>query len=170
LGILAKEDQIDDNNVLVKTRGSCVFCITPPNNKCLSLIILTKVDGKSNMCDKFSEKSCLILHQLSQVIEKRRQNLPPDSYTTSLFLGGIEKIVAKFSEESEELIEAVTEILSESNVTTNKEHIIHEVADLMYHFLVLIASCNVTLSDVEQELAKRFGVSGLVEKAARKSP
>ena len=120
------------------------------------------------MCDKFSEKSCLILHQLYEVIEQRRQNLPPDSYSTSLFLGGTEKIAAKFSEESEELIEAVAAIPQNRDATSNKEHIIHEAADLMYHFLVLIASCSVTLCDVEQELAKRFGVSGLAEKAARK--
>ena len=120
------------------------------------------------MCDKFSEKSCRILHQLFHVIEQRRHNLPLGSYTTSLFLGGTEKIVAKFSEESEELIDAVAAFLQESETKTNKEPIIHEAADLMYHFLVLIASCNVALDDVEQELAKRFGVSGLVEKSARK--
>ena len=119
------------------------------------------------MYDKFSEKSCLILHQLFEVIELRRKNLPPDSYTTSLFLGGMETIVAKFSEESNELIEAATPISSNSNTKTNKEYIIHEAADLMYHFLVLLASTEVTLCDVERELAKRFGVSGLVEKAAR---
>ena len=120
------------------------------------------------MCDKFSEKSCLILHYLYEVIEQRRQNLPPNSYTTSLFLGGTEKIVAKFLEESQELIEAVAASIPESDGKTIKDHIIHEAADLFYHFLVLIASCNVTICDVEQELAKRFGVSGLAEKAARK--
>jgi phosphoribosyl-ATP pyrophosphohydrolase len=131
------------------------------------LIILTKVAGKSNMRDKFSEKSCSILHQLFDVIEQRRQNLPQDSYTTSLFLGGTEKIVTKFSEEYQELIDAVAVIPQESHDQRKKEQIVHEAADLMYHFLVLIASCNVTLSEVEQELAKRFGVSGLTEKAAR---
>jgi len=131
-------------------------------------MILTKIDKKSNMCDKFSEKSCLILHHLYEVIEQRRNYLPQDSYTTMLFLGGTEKIVAKFSEESKELIEAITAIPHNSEATPHQEHIIHEAADVIYHFLVLIASCNVALSDVEQELAKRFGVSGLAEKAARK--
>jgi phosphoribosyl-ATP pyrophosphohydrolase len=133
------------------------------------LIILTKVTGKSNMCDKFSEKSCSILHKLYGVIEQRRQNLPTDSYTTSLFLGGTEKVAAKFSEESQELIATVTAISPESGTKNNKNHIIHESADLMYHFLVLIASCHVTLDDVEQELARRFGVSGLTAKASREN-
>ena len=119
------------------------------------------------MCDKFSEKSCSILQHLYQVIETRRENLPSDSYTTSLFQGGIEKIVAKFSEESQELIEASTAFTSESEAKANTAHIIHEAADLMYHFLVLLASRHVTLHDVEQELAKRFGTSGLTEKNAR---
>ena len=119
------------------------------------------------MCDKFSEKSCIILHQLAEVIEQRRQNLPMDSYTTSLFLGGIEKIVAKFSEESEELIEVIVASIPGNDALLNNEQITHEAADLMYHFLVLLASCNVTLRDVEQELARRFGVSGLAEKTAR---
>ena len=120
------------------------------------------------MCDKFSQKSCLILHHLYEVINQRRQYLPSDSYTTSLFLGGTERIITKFSEESQELIDAVASISPNYDTKTNQEHIIHEAADLVYLFFVLLASCNVTLSDVEQELAKRFGVSGLAEKAARK--
>ena len=120
------------------------------------------------MCDKFSEKSCLILHHLYEVVEQRRQNLPPDSYTTSLFLEGTEKIVAKFSEESQELIEAVVAIPQNGDTKSSREHIVHEAADLLYHFLVLIASCYVALCDVEDELARRFGLSGLDEKAARK--
>ena len=122
------------------------------------------------MCDKFSKKSRSILHQLCEVIEQRRQNLPRDSYTTSLFLGGTGKIVAKFSEEFQEFIEAVAANLPESpdsNDKTNKEHITHEAADLVYHFLVLIASCHLTFHEIEQALARRFGVSGLSEKASR---
>ena len=119
------------------------------------------------MCDEFSKKSCLILHRLYDVIAERRQNLPTDSYTTLLFLGGIEKIVAKFSEEFHELIEATTAISPESDTQSKKEQIVNEAADLLYHFFVLIASCHVSLFDVEQELSRRFGVSGLTEKAMR---
>ena len=119
------------------------------------------------MCDKFSQKNSLIFQQLYDVIEQRRQNLPPDSYTTTLFLGGIEKIVAKFSEESQEFIEAATKLSSSNHAEPAKKQVVHEAADLLYHFLVLLAASGVTLCDVEQELAGRFGVSGLTEKAAR---
>jgi len=154
--------------VVVQAKGIGLILHHTPISFFLTLIILTKVDGKSNMCDKFSQKSCLILHHLYEVINQRRQYLPSDSYTTSLFLGGTERIITKFSEESQELIDAVASISPNYDTKTNQEHIIHEAADLVYLFFVLLASCNVTLSDVEQELAKRFGVSGLAEKAARK--
>ena len=120
------------------------------------------------MCDKFSKKSCRILHQLYEVIEQRRQNLPNDSYTTTLFLGGENKIVAKFLEESMELIESVSSFSQDSNWNDKKERITKEGADLLYHFLILLAFCNVTLSEVEEELVRRFGISGLTEKASRK--
>jgi len=118
------------------------------------------------MCDKFSQEKSLILHQLYDLIELRQQNLPPNSYTTTLFLGGIGKIVAKFSEESQELIEAAT-VSPTGRTAIDKSQVTHEAADLMYHFLVLLVARDVTLSDVEQELVRRFGVSGLTEKAAR---
>ena len=130
--------------------------------------ILPIIAKKSNMCDKFSVKSIHILQQLFDIIVQRRNNLPPDSYTASLFHGGIEKIVAKILEETQEFIEATTAISPDSCGEAEKRQVVHEAADLMYHFLVLLAACGVTFDDVEKELARRFGVSGLVEKAARK--
>ena len=62
-------------------------------------------------------------------------------------------------EESEEVIMAVEK--------EGKEEIIHEVADLWFHILVLLQDKNISLGEIESELAKRFGVSGLVEKASR---
>ena len=116
------------------------------------------------MCEKFSQKIGTVLQKLERVIQQRRNDLSPDSYTTTLFLAGIEKIAAKLAEESLELIDAAKICTTESA----KEQVTHEAADLMYHFLVLLAACDVTLLDVEQELARRFGVSGLIEKASRK--
>ena len=125
------------------------------------------------MSDKFSEKSCPILHQLYRIIEQRRDQLPPDSYTTKLFQGGITKIVEKFAEESQELIDATKSknemaLSCPAGSQAANDQVTHEAADLMYHFLVLLAACGVTFNDVEQELTRRFGVSGLAEKAARK--
>jgi len=117
------------------------------------------------MRDRFFQKSCTILQQLDQVITQRKTDLPPNSYTTSLFLGGMEKIVAKFAEESQELIDAAKMNMSDSA----KKQVIHEASDLMYHFLVLLAACHVSFHDIEEELSRRFGVSGLIEKSARKT-
>ena len=110
------------------------------------------------MCEEIS-KNCSILNQLFQVIEQRRRELPPNSYTTTLFQGGIEKITTKIEEESKELIDAAQGAM--------REHITHEAADLLYHFFVLLAACDLTLNDIEQELVRRSGISGLVEKASR---
>ena len=120
------------------------------------------------MCDKFSKKSCRILRLLCEVIVQRRQDLPEGSYTTTLFQGGTEKMASKLMEETLELIEAVTSTSHERGSIDNKSDIVHEAADLLYHFLVLLTSCDVTFCDVEAELARRFGVSGLTEKASRK--
>ena len=117
------------------------------------------------MCEKFSQKIGTVLQKLERVIQQRRNDLSPDSYTTTLFLAGIEKIAAKLAEESLELIDAAKICMT----GVAKGQVTHEAADLMYHFLVLLAACDVTFGDVEQELARRFGVSGLIEKASRKS-
>lgn len=102
------------------------------------------------------------LAALMNVIEDRKQTMPENSYTTKLFQGGVEKIGSKITEEAAELIEAAGESGAEA-----KSHVIHEAADLFYHTLVLLGYCEVKLNDVEAELARRFGISGLEEKAAR---
>ena len=127
------------------------------------------------MSDEISQKSPCILQQLFEVIEDRKQKMPPDSYTTTLFRGGTKKIATKITEEARELIEAASDLAKNDGDTKNEtklkavqDHIVHEASDFMYHFLVLLAACNLTFADVEQELARRFGISGLAEKAARK--
>jgi phosphoribosyl-ATP pyrophosphohydrolase len=96
------------------------------------------------------------------VIEDRRRRPSEKSYTTKLLEGGLERMGAKLTEEAAETIEAAGE-----TDAAGREHLIHEAADLVYHLLVLLASRDVTLGDVESELARRFGVSGLEEKASR---
>ncbi len=97
------------------------------------------------------------------VIEDRRNNPPEKSYTTSLFRGGVEKIAKKIREEAEETIEAAGEPGPEG-----RAHFIYETADLLYHLFVLVGYKEVSLAEIETELARRFGLSGLDEKAARK--
>jgi phosphoribosyl-ATP pyrophosphohydrolase len=97
-----------------------------------------------------------------EVVRERRDAPSPDSYTCRLFQGGLEKIGGKVTEEAAEVVEAAGEPGDEG-----RTHLIREAADLLYHVLVLLAARNADLRDVEAELARRFGISGLEEKAGR---
>ncbi|MDH3716912.1 MAG: phosphoribosyl-ATP diphosphatase [Planctomycetota bacterium] len=104
-----------------------------------------------------------MLTRLANVIDQRFQQRPDDSYTTLLFNSGLENIVAKFGEEAEELVEAAR--------ATPQRHarVTHEAADLLFHLLVLLRACEVSLDDVCDELARREGQSGLDERKSRDS-
>lgn len=105
-----------------------------------------------------------ILSKLMAVIEDRRDNPPERSYTTTLLQGGVEKIGGKIMEEAGEVVEAAGEPGQQG-----REHLIYEAADLIFHLFVMLGHGNVRLEEVEQELARRFGISGLDEKASRES-
>jgi phosphoribosyl-ATP pyrophosphohydrolase len=98
------------------------------------------------------------------VIEDRRVTRPEKSYTTRLFDGGVEKIGAKIVEEAAEVVEAAGEPGDDG-----RAHTVREAADLVYHLFVLLSTRQITLAEVEAELARRFGMSGLDEKASRGS-
>jgi len=85
------------------------------------------------------------------------------SYTARLLAGGVAKIGAKIAEEAAEVVAAAAEPGEEG-----RQHTVREAGDVIYHLLVLLAARDVSLNDVESELARRFGVSGLEEKAARR--
>jgi len=103
-----------------------------------------------------------VLQQLMAVIEERKRNPPPRSYTSSLFQGGVQKIGEKILEEAAEVVEAAGE-----PDPAGREHLLQEAGDLLYHLLVLLAYREASLADVEAILAARFGVSGLDEKESR---
>jgi phosphoribosyl-ATP pyrophosphohydrolase len=98
------------------------------------------------------------------VIESRRTNASANSYTRTLFQGGTAKIAEKIREESEELIAAADETGDGASA-----HLVHEAADLVFHLCVLLGYREVGWDAVEAELATRFGISGLDEKASRGS-
>jgi phosphoribosyl-ATP pyrophosphohydrolase len=103
-----------------------------------------------------------VLAQLMSVIEDRKNNPPAKSYTTTLLAGGVAKIGEKIREEAEEVVEAAGEPGEEG-----RSHLIREAADLIYHLFVMLGHRDVKLVEVEAELARRFGISGLDEKASR---
>ncbi len=101
--------------------------------------------------------------KLERTIAARAANPNEKSYTSQLLAGGTEMIGAKIIEEAAEVVEAASE-----KGAAGKKHFISEVGDLVYHLMVLLQHRKCTLADVEAELSRRFGVSGLEEKAARK--
>ena len=112
------------------------------------------------------ESQHTVFARLMAVIEDRKANPPPRSYTTRLFEGGVPKIGEKITEEAAEVVDAAD---YDDNNAKGREHLTHEAADLIYHLFVMLGHKGIPLADVEQELAGRFGVSGLDEKAARGS-
>lgn len=104
-----------------------------------------------------------VLRQLNSVLLERKKHRPADSYTTRLLDAGLEKIGSKLREESNEVIEAAGE-----PGAAGREHTVREAADVVYHLLVLLVSRDVAWAEVEAELARRFGISGLEEKASRR--
>ena len=104
-----------------------------------------------------------ILARLMAIIEERRTAGADSSYTARLLAGGLEKIGGKVLEEAQEVVEAAAEPGEEG-----QRHLVYEAADVIYHLLVLLASRDCNLGQVEAELARRFGMSGLKEKASRK--
>lgn len=106
------------------------------------------------------------LDQLEQTIRERQQAGQADkSYTAKLLVGGVARIGPKVTEEAAEVVEAAGE-----PEEAGRQHTIREAADVVYHLMVLLAARGVTLDEVERELARRFGMSGLEEKASRGQP
>ena len=103
-----------------------------------------------------------LLHDLETTILSRKGADPDSSWTAKLLAKGPEKCAEKFGEES---IEAIIEAIKD-----DKAKLASEGADVLYHFLVMLAARDVTLDDVLAILAERQGLSGLTEKAARPTP
>jgi phosphoribosyl-ATP pyrophosphohydrolase len=100
-----------------------------------------------------------ILQSIYQVIQERKAHPSEKSYTASLMQKGIDKILKKVGEEAAELI-----IAGKGGV---REEIVYEAADLFFHSLLLLGFYDIEPEEVYSELRRRFGVSGLEEKASR---
>lgn len=100
-----------------------------------------------------------ILDDLAATIAARATADPDSSWTARLLAKGPEKCAEKFGEEA---IEAVIEA-----VRGDRDKLTREAADVLFHLLVMLQARDVALSDVLDELARRQGVSGIAEKAAR---
>ena len=100
-----------------------------------------------------------ILQELDTVLEQRKTQAADVSYVASLYAAGTNKILEKVGEEATETVMAAKD--------GDKDKLVYETADLWFHTLVMLANEGLKPDDVLQELARRFGVSGLDEKASR---
>ena len=100
-----------------------------------------------------------VLNKLAEVLEERKQADPDSSYVAKLYDKGLDAILKKIGEEATETVMAAKD--------GDVEKIVYETADLWFHTLVLLAAKGVGPQDVLAELDRRFGLSGLEEKAQR---
>lgn len=101
-----------------------------------------------------------VLTEVAAVLEARKQAEPDSSYVAKLYHKGLDAILKKVGEEATETVMAAKD--------GEKDKIVYEVADLWFHTMVLLAQQGLHPDDVLAELERRFGTSGLVEKANRK--
>lgn len=99
------------------------------------------------------------ISELANTIAARKTSDPESSWTARLLASGPEKAAEKFGEEA---VEAIIEA-----VKGDRERLISEAADALYHLLVMCAARDVTLADIDAELGQRAGRSGIEEKASR---
>lgn len=108
-----------------------------------------------------------ILDELYDVLEARKTADPSESYVAKLYEKGSKKIAKKLGEEAVELVIEAMRYEKKPNGEKAHKRFVGEAADLMFHYLVLMAHHDVKLEEVFDELRARLGVSGFDEKAAR---
>ncbi len=101
------------------------------------------------------------LERLAEVLEARKGADPHSSYVASLYDKGLDAILKKIGEEATETVMAAKD--------GDRDKIVYETADLWFHSLVLLAYRDIRPGEISAELERRFGLSGLAEKAGRGS-
>lgn len=124
-------------------------------------IILTAVTASLS-----PQHSADVLTTLDQVLAERKTASPDSSYVASLYHKGINKILEKVGEEAVETIISAKD-LAHNATPENQADLIYEIADVWFHTMVTLAWFNIPSTQVIHELARRFGLSGIDEKAAR---
>lgn len=129
-------------------------------NDCDNDTLLIKVNPEGPVCHKgtdtcwggSNEKNPLLfLTYLQDFINKRHEEMPEGSYTTSLFKDGLNRMAQKVGEEA---LEAVIEAVNGSD-----ERLVYEASDMLYHLIVLLAGKGLRIEDVAAELQKRHDPS-----------
>ena len=103
-----------------------------------------------------------VFKELTAVLAARKHSSPEQSYVARLYADGLDAILKKVGEEATETILAAK--------NGNAQDLVYETADLWFHTLVMLSQQDINPNEVLTELQRRFGLSGLAEKAARSSP
>ena len=148
----------DNDTILLKVKQTGVACHTG-RKSCFFTDLESskeKLDIEVNTASTYG-----VIDNLYHVIESRKNDDPKTSYTAKLLKGKENSMLKKIVEEAGEFTFAVKD--------NDEEEIIYEAADIVYHMLVAMASKNVNPDRVKQELARRFGLSGIEEKNSREA-
>jgi len=148
----------DQDTLLIEVEQVGVACHTGSRSCFFEKMSPNGANAKRNG-SIVSAPSLPALEILYQTISERKRHPSPNSYTTTLFEGGIDLILKKVGEEAGEFI------ISAKN--RDKKAVVHETADLFYHLLVALSHHQIPLKAVEEELRRRSSQSGLAEKKSR---
>ncbi len=136
LNVVSIKEDCDNDTLLIKVHPDGPVCHT----------------GSVTCFDEVNEAdSIMFIKTLQKFIEKRHQEMPEGSYTTSLFKAGVNKMAQKVGEE------AVETVIEATNGTNDR--LIYEASDLMYHLIVLLTSKGLSIEDIAIDLKKRHKVT-----------
>lgn len=142
----------DFDTLLIKAEPVGPTCHTGSRSCFFSEI----VDDEILSEQESEEANGTILDVLYEMVLKRKKDPQADSYVASLLKGGDDRVLKKVTEEAGEVLLAVK--------NHNKEEIVYEVADLFFHTIVTLGHCGIPVTEIHQELGRRFGQSGLKSK------
>ena len=147
----------DNDTLVIKVVQDGVACHTGRRS-----CFFTELDSGKTTMEKEVDTAAMygVIDELYHTILDRKHADPESSWTAKLFTKGENTILKKVVEEAGEFSFAVKD--------DNEEEIIYEAADLTYHVLVALGYKNISPDRIKQELARRFGMSGITEKNARK--
>lgn len=146
----------DNDTILLKINQEGVACHTGRKSCFFTSIKNEKIisDIKIDTTTSYG-----VIDTLYHTIEQRKNANPKESWTAKLLQGEENSLLKKIVEEAGEFTFAIKD--------NNEKEIIYECADITYHVLVALASKNINPDRVKQELARRFGLSGIAEKNSR---
>lgn len=131
LHVISIKADCDNDSLLIKVRPNGPVCHT----------------GADTCWGEKNEADICFLSYLQDFIEKRHQEMPEKSYTTSLFRSGVNRVAQKVGEE------AVETVIEATNGTDGR--LVYEASDLLYHLIVLLTSKGMRIEDLARELQKR---------------